>query len=40
MDVEEYVAEMVQGGEADGLEVWVASMALGHPLNVIFESAV
>ena len=40
MDVEEYVALMAQGGEADGLKVWVASMALGHPLNMIFESVV
>ena len=38
--MEEYVALMAQGGEVDGLEVWVASMALEHPLNVIFESAV
>ncbi len=40
IDIEEYVTLLAQSGEVDRLEVWVASMALGCPLNVIFESVV
>ena len=34
------MAILEQGCNSDGLEVWIASVALGQPLNVIFESMV
>ncbi len=40
IDVEEYVAMLWNNCSADGLEVWITSLALGQPLNIIFESAV
>ena len=40
LSIEEYVAILEQGCDSDGLEVWIASVALGQPLNVIFESMV
>ncbi len=39
LDVEEYMTLLIEGGTADGLEVWVASIALGQPLNVIFDNS-
>ena len=40
LTIEEYVTILEQGCESDGLEVWIASVALGQPLNIIFESSV
>ncbi len=40
LTIEEYIMILEQGCESDRLEVWIASMALGQPLNVIFESIV
>ncbi len=40
LTIEEYVAILEQGHDSDGLEVWIASVALGQPLNMIFESTV
>ena len=40
LTIKEYVMILEQGYESDGLEVWIASVALGQPLNVIFESTV
>ncbi len=40
LDVEEYITLLSQGREVDGLEVWVASVALGRPLNIVFETTV
>ncbi len=40
LDVEEYVILLMNGGAADGLEVWIASIALGQPLNIIFDNSV
>ncbi len=36
----EYVALLQWGNEADGLEVWVASLALGKFVNVIMDDMV
>ena len=40
IDIEEYIAMLRNNCSADGLEVWITSLALGQPLNVIFESVV
>ncbi len=40
LTIEEYIMILEQGCESDRLEVWIASMALGQPLNIIFESSV
>ena len=39
IDVKEYVAMLCNNCcSADGLEVWIASMALGQPLNVVLRA--
>ncbi len=40
LSIEEYVAILEQGCNSDGLEVWITLVALGQPLNGIFESTV
>ncbi len=40
LDVEEYITLLMDGGAADGLEVWIASIALGQLLNTIFDNSV
>ncbi len=40
LSVEEYIALLEQQRDSDGLEVWAVSIALGQPINVIFEDAV
>ena len=40
LTIEEYITILEQGHESDRLEVWIASMALSQPLNIIFESLV
>ncbi len=40
LTIEEYVAILEQGCDSDGLEVWIALVALGQPLNMIFELTV
>ena len=40
LTVDEYVALLEQQKESDGLEAWAASIALGQPINVIFDDVV
>ncbi len=40
LDVSEYIALLQWGDEADGLEVWAASLALGRFMNVVMDDTV
>ncbi len=40
LNLDEYCLHLLSGGPADGLEVWLASCALGCLVNVVLENAV
>ncbi len=40
LDLDEYLMHLEGGGGSDGLELWVASLAMSKPVNVVMESTV
>ncbi len=40
LDLSEYLAHLASGSSSDGLELWIASVAMSRLLNVVLESVV